>query len=114
MPKRPYVVCMGPNTLFDKSFVQSLSDDEAVIFDALFCAIIAPVFYAEVLANLAKEPEKNVSPEKRVAALTEKTPVMHCYPTTFHTSVVAARTQHRIQGPDDWCADADRRQGQSG
>ena len=35
---------MKPITLFDKSFLQSLSVDEAVLFDNFFMSIICPLF----------------------------------------------------------------------
>lgn len=35
---------MGPITLFDKSFLQSLSTDESVWFDNFFYPVIAPLF----------------------------------------------------------------------
>jgi hypothetical protein len=47
---------MGPIAVFDKSFLQMLNLDEAVIFDALYSAVICPVFYTEVLADLGKAP----------------------------------------------------------
>ena len=81
---------MGPMSLFDKSFVQMLSLDEAVIFDALFSSVIAPPFYSEVLADLAKEPKQGGPAEKAVAGLAEKTPIMHCYPAGFHTDLIFA------------------------
>ena len=33
---------MGPTVLFDKSFLQSLTLDEAVIFDHFFISVISP------------------------------------------------------------------------
>ena len=47
---------MGPITLFDKSFLQMLNLDESSIFDALYSAVICPIFYTEVLADLSKQP----------------------------------------------------------
>ena len=38
---------MGPIALFDKSFLEMLNADEAVLFDALFSANICPIFYSE-------------------------------------------------------------------
>jgi hypothetical protein len=43
---------MGPFALFDKSFIQMLNVDEAILFDALFGGVICPIFYVEVLADL--------------------------------------------------------------
>jgi hypothetical protein len=47
---------MGPIVLFDKSFIEMLNVDEAVLFDALYSSVICPVFYSEVLADLSKQP----------------------------------------------------------
>ncbi|RUX02654.1 hypothetical protein EOA30_17665, partial [Mesorhizobium sp. M8A.F.Ca.ET.059.01.1.1] len=76
--------------MFDKSFLQMLSVDEAVIFDALFPTVIAPVYYAEVLADLAKEPKHGGPAERAVSTLAGKTPIMHCYPTAYHAYVIAS------------------------
>lgn len=45
---------MGPTVLFDKSFLQSLSIDESVLFDHFFIPIVCPMFYVETLADLKK------------------------------------------------------------
>ena len=64
---------MGPNTLFDKSFLQSLSADEAVWFDHISLQVVCPIFYVETLADLAKEPGKR-SVEDIVADISRKFP----------------------------------------
>jgi hypothetical protein len=46
---------MGPTTIFDKSGLQALNNDEAVWFDAFFLANVVPIFYVETLADLEKE-----------------------------------------------------------
>ena len=66
---------MGPITLFDKSFLQSLSLDEAVWFDAFFMPVICPIFYVETLANLAKV-QTNRTADTEVRIIAEKTPVL--------------------------------------
>jgi hypothetical protein len=53
--------------LFDKSFLQSLSVDESVWFDRHFAPVVCPVFYAETLADLAKEPTERGQPRNRSA-----------------------------------------------
>jgi hypothetical protein len=45
---------MGPVALFDKSFLQSLSLDDAVWFDHFFAPVICPIFFVETLADLKK------------------------------------------------------------
>ncbi len=72
---------MGPTTLFDKSFFQSLNDDESMWFDNFFTALIAPVFYVETLSDLAKGPSKRASAEAEVRYIASKFPEMHGTPT---------------------------------
>ena len=78
---------MGPLTLFDKSFLEMLSKDEAVIFDCLFSTIICPVFFAEALADLSKTGGR-AAPEKLVSDIADKTPVMHSYPNVSHHTLL--------------------------
>jgi hypothetical protein len=40
---------MGPIAVFDKSFLQMLNLDEAAMFDALYSAVICPIFYTDLL-----------------------------------------------------------------
>lgn len=75
---------MGPIALFDKSFLQLLTLDEACVFDALFSANIPPIFLAEVLADLAKAGKSSGQTKRFVASLAEKTPCLHSYPNAFH------------------------------
>lgn len=75
---------MGPFLIFDKSFLQSLSLDEAAILDQLFSCIVTPLFFAETLGTLAKESRKR-PPEAVVRSLADKTPVVHSYINAFHT-----------------------------
>jgi len=74
---------MGPIALFDKSFLQSLSTDEAVWFDHFFLPVVCPVFYVETLADLAKEPGKR-TPEDVVRDIANKFPEKSGSPCAFH------------------------------
>jgi len=67
---------MGPITLFDKSFLQSLSVDESVWFDNFFKVNISPLFYIETLADLAKEVSRGRTAEQIVCEIASKTPEM--------------------------------------
>lgn len=75
---------MGPITLFDKSFLQALSTDEAVWFDNFFYPVIAPLFYIETLADLWKKPREGKTAEQEVGIIAVKTPQMHGGPCYFH------------------------------
>ena len=74
---------MGPITLFDKSFLQSLSVDESVWFDHFFYTAICPIFYVETLADL-KKPNLRRSAEEEVGIIADKFPQMHSLPTPNH------------------------------
>lgn len=65
---------MGPITLFDKSFLQSLSVDESVWFDHFFTTNICPLFYVETLADLHKEVRPGRTPEQEVGIIADKFP----------------------------------------
>ncbi|QDQ26710.1 hypothetical protein FNU76_10225 [Chitinimonas arctica] len=75
---------MGPTTLFDKSFIQSLSTDESVWFDRYFYTAIAPLFYIETLADLEKKPRSGKTSEDEVGIIAAKTPQMSSVPCYFH------------------------------
>lgn len=78
---------MGPITLFDKSFLEMLNVDEAAIFDLLFSTNICPIYYVEVLADLQKAKPGIRLPEKIVADLARKTPVMESRPNVHHVTL---------------------------
>ena len=73
--------------LFDKSFLQSLSVDESVWFDRHFAPVVCPVFYAETLADLAKEPTASGPAEKQVRTIAQKFPEMSGYPSASHLNM---------------------------
>ena len=75
---------MGPAACFDKSFLQSLSVDESVWFDAYFLSVITPLFYVETLADLEKRVKEGRTPEQEVGGIANKTPEVCGTPTLFH------------------------------
>jgi len=81
---------MGPTILFDKSFLQSLTVDESVIFDRFFVAVICPMFYVETLADLEKAVRQGRTPEQEVGIIARKTPEMHGIPCAHHTEMCVA------------------------
>ena len=78
---------MGPITLFDKSFLQSLSIDESVWFDHFFLPSVAPIFYVETLADLNKPTLKGRTREREVSIIAEKFPDMNGMPCAHHTDL---------------------------
>jgi len=78
---------VGPITLFDKSFIQSLSVDESVWFDHFFLTNVCPLFYVETLADLEKPVRQGRTPEREVAIIADKFPEMHGAPNAFHSDL---------------------------
>lgn len=78
---------MGPTTVFDKSFLQSLSLDESVWFDHYFTTIITPLFFIETLADLEKQVKEGRTPENEVGGIANKTPEQSGSPTVFHVAL---------------------------
>lgn len=78
---------MGPITLFDKSFLQSLKIDESMWFDNFFYSVICPIFYVETLADLKKTRLRR-PPEQEVGIIADKFPEMHCAPIPHHQAMV--------------------------
>jgi hypothetical protein len=78
---------VGPITLFDKSFLQALSLNEAVWFDHFFNAVVCPLFYLETLADLAKTPRAGRTGEQEVASIARKAPEKHGTPCIFHSEL---------------------------
>lgn len=77
---------MGPITLFDKSFLQSLNIDESVWFDHFFRTNICPLFYIETLTDLEKSVRKGRTPEQEVGIIADKFPEMHSSPNVHHVT----------------------------
>lgn len=81
---------MGPITIFDKSFLQSLSVDESVWFDRFFLSNICPLFYIETLADLEKSLKNGRTSDEVVGIIAEKFPEMSGSPSAFHVDLCIA------------------------
>lgn len=79
---------MGPITIFDKSFLQSLTIDESVWFDNFYSVNICPLFYVETLADLAKEMNRGRTAEQIVSEIASKTPEMGGSPNIHHNTLL--------------------------
>jgi len=53
----------GPSLIFDKSALESLDLDEAVLLDNFYISIITPLFFVECLADLEKAIRSKSTPE---------------------------------------------------
>jgi hypothetical protein len=82
---------VGPITLFDKSFLQSLTVDESVWFDHFFLPVVSPLFFVETLADLAKQRKDQArTPEEEVRVIADKTPVLSGTPCVHHSQLCIA------------------------
>lgn len=74
--------------VFDKSFIHSITAEEAAVFDMHFMSNITPLFFVEVLADLEKA---NLADEKARAALVRslagKTPSFRSYSNIPHHEI---------------------------
>lgn len=82
-------IAVGPVTLFDKSFLESLNPDEAAVFGQLFLPIIAPVFLWETRADLKKAGRGERTAQELVENLSYKTPAMSGHVTADHGTCCA-------------------------
>lgn len=85
---------MGPIALFDKSFLESLNPDEAVLFDMLFMPVISPLFLVETLADLSKV-RAGRTPEQLVGNIAYKTPVYSGAVNMYHASICSIELSGR-------------------
>jgi hypothetical protein len=81
---------MGPLILFDKSFLQSLTEDESVWFGHFFSPIVCPLFYVETLADLDKDMGSRRTSEQEVRIIARKFPEHGGYPCAYHASTAMA------------------------
>ncbi|MFI3188550.1 hypothetical protein BCS42_13505 [Crenothrix sp. D3] len=79
---------MGPISLFDKSFLQSLNINESVWFDNFYSINISPLFYIETLADLDKEMKRGRTAEQVVGEIASKTPEMGGSPNVHHMDLL--------------------------
>lgn len=81
---------MRPITLFDKSFLHSLSLNEAVWFDHFTLAVVCPIFYVETCSDLKKEDFNEEQAKHLVAILATKAPQVSGTPNVFHRDLCIA------------------------
>jgi hypothetical protein len=78
----------GPSLIFDKSALESLNLDEAVLLDNFYRSNITPLFFVECLADLEKAIRSRSTPEQLVGSLALRTPESQSCATAHHTKVL--------------------------
>src|SRR5208282_2488553 len=78
----------GPSLIFDKSTLESLNLDEAVLMDNFYMSTITPLFYIECLADLEKKISSSSTPEQLVGSLADRTPDSQAHPNVHHMNIL--------------------------
>jgi hypothetical protein len=78
----------GPFLIFDKSSLESLDLDEAVMLDNFYMSNITPLFFVECLADLEKAIRSNSTPAQLVGSLATRTPESQSYPNVHHAKIL--------------------------
>jgi hypothetical protein len=81
---------MGPILIFDKSSLESLNLDEAVLLDNFYNSVITPLFFVECLADLEKQISSSSTPEQLVGSLADRTPEDSARPNVHHSRILLA------------------------
>jgi hypothetical protein len=86
----------GPSLVFDKSSLESLNLDEAVLLDNFYMSTITPLFFVECLADLEKKISSNSTPEQLVGSLADRTPDAQSSPNVHHTRLLAGELRRNF------------------
>ncbi len=86
----------GPSLIFDKSSLESLNLDEAVLMDNFYMSTITPLFYVACLADLEKTISSNSTPEQLVGSLADRTPDSQAYPNVHHMQILKAELARKF------------------
>src|SRR5258706_399966 len=78
----------GPFLIFDKSSLESLNLDEAVLLDNFYRSTITPLFFVECLADLEKSISSTSTPEQLVGSLADRTPESQSMPNVHHLRIL--------------------------
>ena len=87
----------GPHLIFDKSSLESLNLDEAVMLDNFYTSNVIPIFFVECLADLEKQIVRSKStPEQLVGSLATRTPDMQATANIHHMTILKAELSGRF------------------
>ena len=86
----------GPSLIFDKSSLESLNLDEAVMMDTFYMSTITPLFFVECLADLEKTMTSKSTPEQLVGSLADRTPEYQSNPNVHHLELLARELAGRF------------------
>jgi hypothetical protein len=86
----------GPSLIFDKSSLESLNLDEAVVMDSFYMSNITPLFFVECLADLEKSIHSRSTPEQLVGSLADRTPEAQSHPNVHHMDILNGELSRQV------------------
>ena len=86
----------GPILIFDKSSLESLNLNEAVLLDNFFLSNITPLFFVECLADLEKTIRSRSTPEQLVGSLADRTPDAQACANVHHKTILAGELSRQF------------------
>ena len=89
-------MAQGPSLIFDKSSLESLNLDEAVLMDNFYMSTITPLFFVECLADLEKTIRSKSTPEQLVGSLADRTPESQSSPNVHHITILRAELSRQF------------------
>jgi hypothetical protein len=89
-------MAQGPSLIFDKSSLESLNLDEAVLMDNFYMSTMTPLFFVECLADLEKTIRSNSTPDQLVGSLADRTPESQSYPNVHHMTILNAELSRQF------------------
>jgi len=81
-------MAQGPILIFDKSSLEGLNLDEAVLLDNFYMSNITPLFFVECLADLEKAIKSRSMPEQLVGSLATRTPEAQACANIHHQTIL--------------------------
>lgn len=89
-------MAQGPSLIFDKSSLESLNLDEAMMMDNFYMSTITPLFFVECLADLEKAIRSKSTPEQLVGSLANRTPDVQGNPNAHHLHILQAELHRQF------------------
>jgi hypothetical protein len=89
-------MAQGPSLIFDKSTLESLNLDEAVMMDNFYMSTITPLFFVECLADLEKVVRSRSTPEQLVGSLANRSPDVQGNPNAHHLHILQAELSRQF------------------
>jgi hypothetical protein len=89
-------MAQGPILIFDKSTLESLNLDEAVLLDNFYVSNITPLSFIECLADLEKAIMSKSTPEQLVGSLARRTPESQVHSNVYHTTILKGELSRQL------------------